>query len=69
MTVTSLSAFDDRWYILDDGQQTLPYGHKIIVGETAIGLDDSDENAAVANSGPNDDDDLEKRMPFFEDGQ
>ena len=68
-TVTSLSAFDEKRYILDDGQQTLPYSHKIIVGQTAIGIDDSDDNAAAANSDPTDDDDLEKWMPFFEDGQ
>ena len=27
---TSLSAFDDKRYILDDGINTLPYGHNII---------------------------------------
>ena len=37
--------------------------------QTAIGIDDSDDNAAAANSGPTDDDDLEKWMAFFEDGQ
>ena len=68
-TKTSLSAFDDIRYILDDGQQILPYGHKMIVGQTAIGNDDSNDNAAAANSDPTDDDDLEKWMPFFEDGQ
>ena len=72
-TVTStkrlLSAFDDKRYVFDDGQQTLPYGHKIIVGQTAIDIDDSDDNAAAANSDPTDDDDLEKWMPFFADGQ
>ena len=68
-TKTSLSAFDDKRYILDDGQQTLLYGYKIIVGQTAIGIDDSDDNAAAANSDPTDDDDLEKCMPIFEDGQ
>ena len=26
----SLSAFDDKWYIYDDGINTLPYGHKDI---------------------------------------
>ena len=26
----SLSAFDDKRYILDDGINTLPYGHKDI---------------------------------------
>ena len=26
----SLSVFDDKWYILDDGINTLPYGHKDI---------------------------------------
>ena len=68
-TKTSLSAFDEKRYILDDGQQTLPYGHKIIVGQTAIGIDDSNDNAAAANSDPTDHVDLEKWMPFFEDGQ
>ena len=68
-TKTSLSAFDDKRYILDDGQRTLPYGHKIIVGQTAIGIDDSDDNAAAANSDPTDDDDSENWIPFFEDGQ
>ena len=68
-TKTSLSAFDDKRYILDDGQQTLPYGHKNIVGQTVIGIDDSDDNTAAVNSDPTDDDDLEKWMPFFEDRQ
>ena len=68
-TKTSLSAFDDKRYIIDDGQQNLPYGHKIIVGQTAIGIDDIDDNAAAANLDPTDDDNLEKWMPFFEDGQ
>ena len=27
---TSLSAFDDKQYIFDDGVNTLPYGHKDI---------------------------------------
>ena len=66
-TKISLSAFDDKRYILDDGQQALPYGHKIIVGQTAI--DHSDDNAAAANSDPYDDDGLEKWMPFFGDDQ
>ena len=66
---TSLSAFDDKRYILDNGHQNLPYGHKIIVGQTATGIDDSDDNTAAANSDPTDDDDLEKWMPFFEDSQ
>ena len=26
----SLSAFDDKWYIYDDGINTLPYGHEDI---------------------------------------
>ena len=39
------------------------------MGQTAIGIDDSDDNAAAANSGPTDDDDLENWIPFFEDGQ
>ena len=39
-TKTSLSAFDDKRYILDDGQQTLPYGHKNIVGQTVWDCDD-----------------------------
>ena len=68
-TKTSLSAFDDKRYILDDGQQTLPYGHKNIVGQTVIGIDDSDDNTTAVNSDPTDDDDLEKWMPFFEDRQ
>ena len=68
-TKTSLSAFDDKRYILDDGQRTLPYGHKNIVGQTVIGIDDSDDNTAAVNSDPTDDDDLEKWMPFFEDRQ
>ena len=68
-TKTSLSSFDDKHNILDDGQQILPYGHKIIVGQTAIGSDDSNDNDAAAHSDPTDDDHLEKWMPFFEDGQ
>ena len=68
-TKTSLSAFDDKRYILDDGQQTLPYGHKNIVGQTVIGIDDSDDNTAAVNSDPTDNDDLQKWMPFFEDRQ
>ena len=68
-TKTSLSAFDDKRYILDDGQQTLPYGHKNIEGQTVIGIDDSDDNTAAVNSDPTDNDDLEKWMPFFEDRQ
>ena len=68
-TKTSLSAFDDKRYILDDGQQTLPSGHKNIVGQTVIGIDDSDDNTAAVNSDPTDNDDLEKWMPFFEDRQ
>ncbi|XP_063717764.1 alanine--glyoxylate aminotransferase 2, mitochondrial-like [Symsagittifera roscoffensis] len=68
-TKTSLSAFDDKRYILDDGQQTLPYGHKNIVGQTVIGIDDSDDNTAAVNSDPTDNDDLENWMPFFEDRQ
>ena len=68
-TKTSLSAFDGKRYIIDDGQHTLPYGKKNIVGQTAIGIDDSDDNTAAANSDPTDDDDLEKWTPFFEGGQ
>ena len=68
-TKTSLSAFDDKRHILDDGQQTLPYSHKFIVGQTAIGIDYSDDNAAAANSDPTEDDNLEKWMPFFEGDQ
>ena len=64
-----LSAFEDKRYLFDDGQQILSYGHKLILGLTAIGIDDSDDNAATASSDPTDDDDLEKCMPFFEDGQ
>ena len=72
-TVTSmktlLSAFDDKNNIFNAGQQTLPYGHKINVGQTAIGIDDSDDNAAAANLDPTDDDDLEKLIPLFGDGR
>ena len=68
-TKTSLSAFDDEHNILDDGQQTLRYGHKNIVGQTVIGIDDSDDNTAAVNSDPTDNDNLEKWMPFFEDRQ
>ena len=68
-TKTSLSAFDDKRYILDDGQQTLPYSRKNIVDQTAIGIDDSDDKVAAANSDTTDDEDLEKWMSFFEDGQ
>ena len=64
-----LSAFDDKQYILSDGQQTLPYGNKNSVGQTPIGIDDSDDNAATVNPGPTDDDGLENWMPFFEDQQ
>ena len=64
-----LSAFDDKRYLSDDGQQILSYGHKSILGLTAIGIDDSDDNTAAANSDPTDDDNLEKWKPFFEDGQ
>ena len=39
------------------------------MGQTAIGIDDSKDNAADANSDPTDDDDLENWMPIFEDGQ
>ena len=53
----SLSTCDKR-YILDDGQQTLPYVHKSIVVQTAIGFDDIDDTAAAVNSDPTDD--LEK---------
>ena len=65
-TKTSLSALDDKRYILDDGQQTLPYGHKNIVGQTVSGIEDSDDNAAAVNFDPTDNDDLEKWMPSFE---
>ena len=68
-TKTSFSAFDDKRYILEDGQQNLPYGHKNIVGQTVIGIDDSDDNTTAVNSDPTDDDDFEKWMPFFEDRQ
>ena len=47
---TSLSGFDDKRLTLNDGQQTLPYGHKNIVGRTAIVIDGSDDNTAAANS-------------------
>ena len=63
---TSLSAFDDKRYILGDGLQTLPYNHKNIVGQNAIVIDDSDDNVASANSDPTHDDALENWMPFFE---
>ena len=68
-TKTLLSAFDDKRYILDDGQRALPNGHKITLGQTAIGIADSDDNAVAANSDLKDDDELEKWTPFFEDGQ
>ena len=47
---TSLSGFDDKRLILNDGQHTLPYGHKNILGQTAIVTDGSDDNTAAANS-------------------
>ena len=62
---TSLSAFDDKRYILGDGLQTLPYNHKNIVGQNAIVIDDSDDNVASANSDPTHDDALENWMPFL----
>ena len=37
--------------------------------QTAIGIDDSDDNAAPANSGSNDCDDLGKWRPFFKHDQ
>ena len=55
--------------LCQSGQQTLPYGHKNIVGQTVIGIDDSDDNTAPVDSEPTDNDDLEKWMPFFEDRQ
>ena len=68
-TVTStkslLSAFDDKRYIVDDGQHTFLYGHKNIVDQTAISTDDSNDNAGAARSGPTDDDDLKNWMPTF----
>ena len=39
------------------------------MGPTATGIDDSDDNNAAAESDPIDDDDLEKWIPFSEDGQ
>ena len=69
LTKTSLSAFDDKRFILDYGKETLRYSRINFVHQTAIGIDDSDDNAAPANSGSNDSDDLEKRMPFFKDDQ
>ena len=39
------------------------------MGQTVIGIDDSDDNTAAVNSDPTDNDDLEKWMPFFEDRQ
>ena len=62
---TSLSSFDDKRYTLDDDQQTLPYGHKNIVGQTVIGIDDSDDNTAAVNSDPADNDDLENGCHFL----
>ena len=47
---TSLLGFDDKRLILNDCQQTLPYSHKNIVGQTAIVIDGSDDNTAAANS-------------------
>ena len=64
-----LSAFDDKRYLFDDGHQILSRGHKIILGLTAIGIDDSDDNAAAVISDLTDDDGLENWMPFFEDDQ
>ena len=65
MTKSLLSAFDDKRNILDDGQQALLYGHKNNVGQIVISIDCSNDSAAASNSGPIDDDDLEKWMPFF----
>ena len=48
----------------DDGQQTLPYGHKNIVAQTAVSIADSSDNAAAVKTDPTDDDNLEKWMPF-----
>ena len=64
-TKTSLSAFDDKRYTLDDGQQTLLYGNKNILGQTAIGIDDGDDNAVAEISNRTDDDDLEKECHFL----